>query len=826
LVDPKTSDDYQLGSWVFCSQRRQLKSAEQLIELTPVHSAILLLLVEHYPEPVASEQLIEHVGAELTRNKLYQGIARLRRIFNDSVHRAHFIGTIPKRGYCLVMEPQRVASSTQRPVAVESSTEQLQNPETGLTSVNVLDDLSFITAAAQAAIKAAQPATKASALEPEPEPELVPELVPEQEFHVEGQLVEEQLVEDKSDEDKSVVESPTDKLLNQQLHTECRADSTNTSTNSSTNASADPNANIQINTNEKLEQPTPEPRVSKRALLVPLLIIISMLAFISARWWFSDNALKVSQPTSSDLVYLTPVTFEVTADNLPARLSPDVLPQVTQNIGWWLKHKVQHIGSRTVVEDQQRDQYPRLDTAVFYAQDGVQIKLTYYDSANSAAIKYATLPLNYRGSWASQPINIGLSRILAPTVTLNLAQEHCEFSQFVGTNERKPQLESGCLISYQQQLLLLNEQLASVAQTVELQVEPPVESEVEQSFSQLISALKQKFPTDSLGYQAAAQWSLRQGDIARAIEQYERVIELNHSQVDNFTALAQLYRQQGQYQLSLRVIHAAQRVAPANKELIYWQARDLVQLGYFARAYQLAKQQVNFSDNVIEKLRFTHLNYDSLAALDSAGLAIADPKLIKAVEQSLANDSLPLDHPIEALGISGQHTVVNLPAKWRYVVLLSANDQLEQALAFVAEHKMTSLPVNDIALVSNQALYLVHYARILQLTGHQKKARSLLLALVDFFSNEPIAPSFYSTHLAQAYALLGNTAKAIEELSRVISTGWLPDNRYDLANLEFNPNFKSVADNFQFLALVELVNQRKVRLNKNRLNLGLDPVKE
>ena len=192
----------------------------------------------------------------------------------------------------------------------------------------------------------------------------------------------------------------------------------------------------------------------------------------------------------------------------------------------------------------------------------------------------------------------------------------------------------------------------------------------------------------------------------------------------------------------------------------------------------------------------------------------------------MANNSLPLDHPVDALAISGQHSVVNLPAKWRYVVLLSANGQLEQALAFVAEHKMTPLPGNDIALVSNQALYLVHYARILQLTGQDKKAQSLLLALVDFFSNEPIAPSFYSTHLAQAYALLGNTTKAIEELSRVVSTGWLPDIRYDLANLEFNPNFKSVADNLTFIALVQLVNQRKLRINKHWLNLGLDPVKE
>ena len=611
--------------------------------------------------------------------------------------------------------------------------------------------------------------------------------------------------------EKSVEELPADEVLDRQIQTECRA------------SSAEPSANTNINTNEKLEQPTPQPRVTKRRRLAPLLIIISMLAFITASWWFNDNELKVSQATSSDLVYLTPVTFEVNADNVPAMLSEDVVQQVTQNVGWWLKHKIQHIGSITVVEHQKLDKYPRLDTALFYAEDGVQIKLTYYDSANSAAIKYASLPLNYSGSWASQPINIALTRILAPNVKLNLAQEHCEFNQFVGTKERKPQLESGCLISYQQQLLLLNEQLASVEQTVKSSVE---QQQAEQSFSQLVGVLKQKFPTDSLGYRAAAQWSLRQGDIASATEQYERVIELNNSQLDNFTALAQLYRQQGQYQLSLRLIHAAQRLAPVNKELNYWQARDLAQLGYFARAYQLAKQQLNFSDNVIEKLRFTHLNYDSLAALDSAGLAIADPKLIKAVEQSLANNSLPLDHPVDALAISGQHSVVNLPAKWRYVVLLSANGQLEQALAFVAEHKMTPLPGNDIALVSNQALYLVHYARRLQLSGQDKKAQSLLLALVDFFSNEPIAPSFYSTHLAQAYALLGNTTKAIEELSRVVSTGWLPDIRYDLANLEFNPNFKSVADNLTFIALVQLVNQRKLRINKHWLNLGLDPVKE
>jgi len=803
LSDPVSHLDYQLGPWLFHSQQHQLESPDQIIELTPVQSAILLNLIEHYPQAVASERLIELVGAELTRNKLYQGIARLRRVFNDSVHRANFIGTIAKQGYCLAIEPKMVNATAGGGVTSSSETgfdlAEQTNKDTVLNSVNLLDDLSFLSKTSD--IKPAttddfQPDVSKYSIEEAATTSTV-QLIASNESVLQADADLNELAVEKSEtigEDTIGEESIGEEIIAEQVIAEQELEHS-LKDGSSSNQAAD----------------------WRRLLIAAVIVVILFCAALLGRWWVMTPHITVDEPNGSDLVYVTAITYDISTDNLPTFLPPESIKQVSQNIGWWLNQKIEHIGPNTVVKQPDVIDFPRLDTALSYGPHSVEIRQTYYKNEQSTPVKLMPHQLDYNGTLASKAIDDQLIKLYRPNSQIKLAADQCAFTQFATTGPDTVQASANfnqevhCLFALKQQLHQLSQQ--------------PSDEERNTLLQQLIGVVKKQYPDHSLGFRAAAQQALASDNISEAIKQYELLLARNKSQVNDFMALAQLYRQQALYSLSLRLIHAAQRVAPSNQRLAYWQAIDLSQLGYHARANQLANEQFDLSTNEIEVLRFSHFSIDSLSAVAQSDLTVEAPQLAKEVQQSLVNNSLLLDHRAPALAIIEPQHFKNTTEKWRYVMLLSVNGKLSKALAFAAQHQLTPqasdvIAVNDVAWRGDKLLYLIHYARLLQLSDQELAARTLLQALVKFFTNGQVQPEFYSTYLAQTYALLGENTKAIDELTRVISTGWMPDPRYDLANLLSNPNLSLLVNNEQFLALVELVNNRRAIVNDAMNNAG------
>jgi DNA-binding winged helix-turn-helix (wHTH) protein len=760
LADTKAYLDYQLETWLFRCQQQQLESAEQLTQLTPAQSAILLALIEHYPNTVTSEQLLTDIGMGLTRNKLYQGIARLRRIFNDTVHKANFIDTVPKLGYCLRVKPQLINQQVHADQDSDGQEKLGQQPDNGKDSdiepevshSNILDDLSFINHKA----------------------------APTHDVTIAANLLFTEQVET-----TVTPESQMSQPEHAQLHDEVQI-------------CLDP----ELTTNNE-----PVATKDRRYGMVATLALIIALV-IAGAVWLMPNEPKVVDRADLDLVSFSEVTFEVSQD-VPATLQQDTVELVSRNIGWWLRQKLQHLPLIKVVESSSEIKFPRLDTHLSFANEAVAISQTFYRDQHSSGLQLPIQLLSHSGSIASQLVDIELIKLFGPSSQLALASDLCTFEHFSTdiVSQAKGETEkltgaSSCLLENKQLLTRLN-----------LQFEQDSSRSNRQQLQQLITAIKAKYPNHSLGYRAAAHLALLVDDKALAIAQYQRVIELN-STVADYLALSRLYRAQQHFKLSFRLINAALVFSPNNRELIYLQARDLQQLGYNLRASFISNKKLDFSNDVLEQLRFSHVTSDRVTEFLQKDSTVNEPQLARIVATSFVKDGLPLDQPAQALAQIDPLLIESATEKWRYVILLVANSRESQALEFIEQHHMALQGADDLTLLGDQVFYLGHYARILQLTEQDKAARVILEAIIKFFTNEPSGQQLLSTHLAQAYALLGDSSKATNELARIISKGWLPDIRYEMANLVTNPNFASLATNWQFLALVELVEKRQLLLRE------------
>ena len=106
-VNSALNHTYQIVEWFFSFNDSQVSKHSEIIPLSAVQNSILNALVTHYPQLLNAQQLIDACPAELTltRNKLYQSIAKLRGIFRDSSRQSKYIETIAKQAYRLGFDP-------------------------------------------------------------------------------------------------------------------------------------------------------------------------------------------------------------------------------------------------------------------------------------------------------------------------------------------------------------------------------------------------------------------------------------------------------------------------------------------------------------------------------------------------------------------------------------------------------------------------------------------------------------------------------------------------------------------------------------------------
>ncbi|CAM3350782.1 MULTISPECIES: winged helix-turn-helix domain-containing protein [Yersinia] len=97
-----------IGDITFTPKIRAVEHDGNEVKLRNKESEVLALLCDNYPDPVSREQIEKTIWTDsyVTDNTLTQTISNLRNALNDKKH--ELIITIPKKGYCLGLEPKRV----------------------------------------------------------------------------------------------------------------------------------------------------------------------------------------------------------------------------------------------------------------------------------------------------------------------------------------------------------------------------------------------------------------------------------------------------------------------------------------------------------------------------------------------------------------------------------------------------------------------------------------------------------------------------------------------------------------------------------------------
>ena len=115
--------DFHLGDWRVEPRLNAVSRNGTTFRLQPKIMEVLVCLAQHAGEPVSKETLLGSVwpGTFVTDDVLTRAISELRRVFEDDAQQPHFIQTIPKRGYRLVVPVERVNEGLGTPPTAQAA---------------------------------------------------------------------------------------------------------------------------------------------------------------------------------------------------------------------------------------------------------------------------------------------------------------------------------------------------------------------------------------------------------------------------------------------------------------------------------------------------------------------------------------------------------------------------------------------------------------------------------------------------------------------------------------------------------------------------------
>ena len=97
---------FTLGDWLVEPEFNQLTSGNESHRVEPKVMSVLLYLATSAPRVATKDEILQAVWPDtfVGEDALTRCVSVLRRIFEDSPHNPRFIKTIPKVGYCLLVE--------------------------------------------------------------------------------------------------------------------------------------------------------------------------------------------------------------------------------------------------------------------------------------------------------------------------------------------------------------------------------------------------------------------------------------------------------------------------------------------------------------------------------------------------------------------------------------------------------------------------------------------------------------------------------------------------------------------------------------------------
>jgi len=693
LVTTKYFASYTINDWHFEPQHRKLTLDQTTVELTPLQSGIVAVLVERHPELVTANELLELLSehAQGNRNKLYQSIAKLRKIFGDSSHNAHYIQTVTRKGYCLVPTPEVVTQAPLSLSTAESEAIEDEQVHSGVLEQNIFDDLGFIS------------------------------------------------------------DTPQDQDQDQ-----------------------DQDQTLPVNA-ETLDDKQVVTSVTASKIPVKAYVIFVLILAMTFGYIFSSSESKEPAMVVPDVLYIGKL-----------ETNSDAQGQASQHAQWWLNQKLQHLPLIKVTAQQHATQFPQIKPKLIY-QDGKISSLSLeYRLAKETPLHTISLAIpaqvDAQAIASVSEFNRQIISVILDSSDLLLSNDVCLAQDFVSPEESD---NTQCLVTHyaqsqQDEALWLPQQMI------------------------------ERFSLNSLGYHQAALSHFASGNYAAAMESISLALERNTNAPDILQLKSKLHRQLSQFMQSAALTEQLITLEPLAMQHHYWLSHDLIALGYRERALNLLKLAQIDINTISDTLYFNPLNYNTIKTW------LASEQSLSSKEFDLIRDNLTGSEFDSSVVLASQLRNIEqlensrrVDRQWRIAGLYLANDQISKGKSAIEDEQELEQFIDTFSLSSDDRIfYLPSYANLLLKSGQPELAKRILERII-LLAQSDSHDTRWTLLLAEAYALNGQTTQALAQLSKLLATGWLPHPKRQLWTLRNNPNFISLKQEWEFLNLLELIENRQ-----------------
>lgn len=746
----------QINQWVFIySQSKVIKAAAdknidetlEVVQLNELNNQILWHMVGSYPDIITANQLLVLLNDEkVTRNKLYQSIAKLRRIFDDRTHNATYIETVPRKGYSWLVEPFNREETSNDKILYKSNIDeshdtkhQQDQDSTTTTQINTNSDH-------QSIIKNEVRDDEGIDLQINTSNENTGGILTQNIFDDLGFMKNNQ-----DDEIKEVESSVNEKQLELAKNIEPK---------------------------------------KYRWLWMSLLFIVML---ICGYFFYKPQPSVIF--VASDKLYISPIVIH--------EKSSDISPQALNKVQWWIKQKLHHIPAMTVLSTGDKNRVPRIDSVIERKEQLIKITLTFVSKQADLLPQKMFIIVKDKidaKSIIGDDFNHRVTQLITGVENTTISNDVCNLDSFITSQHA---LDS-CLVDIYQQyknlLSILNNEIKT--------------DEDEASTINTLEELGQKtittYKNHSLGYQMLASFYQESEEFDNAHEQLLLAMERNQNEPEIIKALSESYRRRGEFNRSLLLVEALLNRNIDKRYALYWKAYDLVALGYLYKAQKIVGENDLELKTLKEKVYFFGINYNQLNNVLN-DVENYNTQTLSFISEIINDDDYcSVRKSVEAcIEEANSNVNVNFPiSQWKAAASYLTGKNIEEGYELIKNDPWLAKKDNNLISSGDRVFFIPSLANMLIKMNRKEEANELLNRLIIFIQSSN-TNQMYSLTLAETYTLLGHHNDALNQMEKLLAQGWLPNAKYQIWALADNPNFEAIKHQWQFLNLLELINNRR-----------------
>jgi len=711
----------QINEWVFSySESKVIKAhADQIIdesletvELNDLNCDVLWHMISSYPLVLSVDDLLSFINDDsVNRNKLYQAIAKLRRIFDDKTHAASYIETVPKQGYKWLIEPLNRSEFTVDDV--EESISNFDEPDdeenkhnNGVLDTGIFNDLGFI---------------------------------------------EQSIQTEKND-----------------------------------NNSVDTNIDIEV-----IQDSTSTATWWKNPWLWAITFLMAIIAIFVLLFLPKEPLVFIA----SDKLYVSPLTISENSENIS--------PKTLSKMQWWVNQKLQHLPAITVLPSVEQKLTPHINGVIEREKDSIKLILTITPKQLDAEPQDVVIVLDREKSnkaALNSQFNHLITELVTGTSMTTISDDICTIDSFISSGNDS---SGECLV------VIHEEYLALKATLLDTSISKADRELALKSLEKLATDTISKYSVHSIGYQILASYYQASDMFEKAHEQLLIAMEINQNDPLIIKKLSESYRRFGKFNRSILLVDALLEREEDKNYALYWKAYDLVALGYLNQGQKIIGENDIELKTLKEKVYFFGINYNQLkSVLNHPETLTADT--LDFIDEIIDNNAYcfvakEIEDCIQEAE-NNIHTDFHV-SHWKAASLYLTTKDADEAYKLVRNDPWLDEVKGNLASGEDRLFFVATFANILIQVGKEKEAKELLNRFIVFV-NSSNSHNLYALTLAEAYALLGQRQNALDQMAKLLAQGWLPNAKYQMWPLKDNPNFDSIKNQWQFLNLLELIENR------------------